>query len=49
MGVNALQAAMVALNALNTQRETLRNEHNVRLHGIMTQRRSLGELDSLPT
>ena len=37
MGVNALQAAMVALNALNTQRETLRNEHNVRLHGILTR------------
>ena len=37
MGVNALQAAMVALNALNTQRETLRNEDNVRLHGIMTR------------
>ena len=35
-GVNALQAAMVALNALNTQRETLRNEDAVRLHGIMT-------------
>ena len=37
LGVNALQAAMVALNALNTQRETLRNEHNVRLHGIITR------------
>ena len=37
MGVNALQAAMVALNALNAQRETLRNEDNVRLHGIMTR------------
>lgn len=35
-GVNALQAAMVALNALNTQRETMRNEDTVRLHGIMT-------------
>jgi amidohydrolase len=35
-GVNALQAAVVALNALNTQRETLRNEDAVRLHGIMT-------------
>jgi metal-dependent amidase/aminoacylase/carboxypeptidase family protein len=35
-GVNALQAAMVALNALNTQRETLRNEDAARLHGIMT-------------
>ena len=37
MGVNALQAAVVALNALNAQRETLRNEFNVRLHGIMTR------------
>ena len=37
LGVNALQAAMVALNALNAQRETLRNEDNVRLHGIMTR------------
>jgi len=37
MGINALQAAMVALNALNTQRETLRDENNVRLHGILTQ------------
>jgi amidohydrolase len=35
-GVNALQAAMVALNALNTQRETLRNEDTIRLHGILT-------------
>jgi amidohydrolase len=35
-GVNALQAAVVALNALNTQRETLRNEDTIRLHGIMT-------------
>jgi amidohydrolase len=37
LGVNALQAAMVALNALNTQRETLRNEDSIRLHGIMTK------------
>jgi metal-dependent amidase/aminoacylase/carboxypeptidase family protein len=36
-GVNALQAAMVALNALNTQRETMRNEDAVRLHGILTR------------
>ena len=36
MGVNALQAAMVALNALNSQRETLRNEDTIRLHGILT-------------
>jgi len=35
-GVNALQAAVVALNALNTQRETMRNEDAVRLHGILT-------------
>jgi len=36
-GINALQAAMVALNALNTQRETLRNEDTIRLHGILTR------------
>ena len=36
LGVNALQAAVVALNALNTQRETMRNEDMVRLHGILT-------------
>lgn len=37
LGVNALQAAMVAFNALNTQRETLKNEDAIRLHGIMTK------------
>lgn len=36
-GINALQAAIVALNALNTQRETMRNEDAVRLHGIITK------------
>ena len=36
LGVNALQAATVALNALNAQRETLRNDDTVRLHGIIT-------------
>jgi amidohydrolase len=36
-GVNALNAAMVALNALSAQRETLRNEDIVRLHGILTR------------
>jgi amidohydrolase len=36
-GINALQAAMVALNALNTQRETMRNEDAIRLHGILTR------------
>ena len=35
-GINALQAALVALNALNAQRETLKNEDVVRLHGIVT-------------
>lgn len=35
-GVNALQAAMVALNAINTQRETFRDADAVRLHGILT-------------
>ena len=36
LGVNALQAAMVAMNAINAQRETLREEDVVRLHGIIT-------------
>ena len=36
-GINALQAAMLALNALNAQRETLRNEDALRLHGILTR------------
>ena len=35
-GINALQAALVALNALNAQRETLKDEDTVRLHGILT-------------
>ncbi len=35
-GVSALQAAMVALNAVNTQRETFRQDDAVRLHGIIT-------------
>ena len=37
IGVNALQAAVVALNAINAQRETLRNENSIRLHGILTR------------
>ena len=37
LGVNALQAAMLAMNAMNAQRETLRNESAVRLHGILTR------------
>ena len=28
---------MVALNALNTQRETFQDQNNIRLHGILTQ------------
>ena len=36
-GVNALQAAIIALNALNAQRETMRNEDTIRLHGILTR------------
>ncbi|GBD11314.1 N-acyl-L-amino acid amidohydrolase [bacterium HR23] len=35
-GVNALNAANIALMALHTQRETLRDEDHVRFHGIMT-------------
>ena len=36
-GVNALQAAIVSLNALNSQRETMRNEDAIRLHGVLTR------------
>jgi metal-dependent amidase/aminoacylase/carboxypeptidase family protein len=36
-GVNALQAALVALNAVNAQRETFRDEDVIRLHGILTE------------
>ena len=36
-GINALQSATVALTALNAQRETLRNEDAVRLHGVLTR------------
>ncbi|MCH8222048.1 MAG: amidohydrolase [Chloroflexi bacterium] len=35
-GVNALQAANVAMLALNTQRETFRNSDTIRVHGIIT-------------
>ncbi len=34
-GVNALQAALVALNAVNTQRETFQDPDVVRVHGII--------------
>lgn len=36
-GINALQAAMLAINAINTQRETLQEEHVARIHGIITK------------
>ncbi|MFH1560008.1 MAG: amidohydrolase [Chloroflexota bacterium] len=36
-GINALNAAMIALNAINTQRETFHAEDNTRVHGIITQ------------
>lgn len=35
-GVNALQAALVALHAVNTQRETFQDPDVVRVHGIIT-------------
>jgi amidohydrolase len=36
-GVNALQATLVALNALNAQRETFRDWDTIRMHGIITE------------
>jgi amidohydrolase len=36
-GVNALYAANLALNAVNAQRETFRDEDTVRVHGIITK------------
>ncbi len=36
-GINALQAAMLAINAINTQRETLQEKHIARIHGIITK------------
>ena len=35
-GVNALQAAMLALSAINAQRETFEAEDQTRVHGIIT-------------
>ena len=37
LGINALNAAMLALNAIHANRETMRNEDTVRIHGIITQ------------
>ena len=36
-GINALNAAMLAIQAMNANRETFRNEDNVRFHGIITR------------
>ena len=36
-GVNALNAAMIALSAIHAQRETYRDEDTVRVHPIITQ------------
>ena len=36
-GINALNAAMIALNAINTQRETFQAADNTRVHGIITE------------
>ena len=36
-GVNALNAAMVGLTAIHAQRETIREEENVRIHPIITR------------
>ena len=36
LGVNALQAAMLALSAINTQRETFQARDQTRVHGIIT-------------
>ncbi len=35
LGVNALNAAMIGLNAIHVQRETFVDEHNVRVHGVI--------------
>ena len=36
-GINALNAAMIALSAIHAQRETYRDEHTIRIHPIITQ------------
>ena len=37
MGVNALNAAMIALSAIHAQRETYRDEDTIRIHPIITK------------
>lgn len=36
-GINALNAAMIALSAIHAQRETFRDEDSIRVHPIITQ------------
>ncbi|HLE81730.1 MAG TPA: peptidase dimerization domain-containing protein, partial [Dehalococcoidia bacterium] len=36
-GINALHAATIAITAINAQRETLRDQDIVRIHGILTR------------
>jgi metal-dependent amidase/aminoacylase/carboxypeptidase family protein len=37
MGVNALNAAMVAMSAIHAQRETYRDQDTIRIHPIITK------------
>jgi amidohydrolase len=37
MGINALNAAMIALSAIHTQRETFRDQDAIRVHPIITK------------
>lgn len=37
MGINALNAAMLAMSAIHAQRETFRDEDTIRIHPIITQ------------
>lgn len=37
LGINALNAAVIGLSAVNAQRETFIDEHNIRVHGIITE------------
>ena len=37
LGINALNAAVIALSAINANRETFRDQDTVRVHGILTR------------
>lgn len=37
LGINALNGAMIGLMAVNAQRETFIDEHNIRVHGIIKE------------